>query len=177
MIEGLRKLIESLRDELKNYGEMLALLDRQQEFLRTRAATEMSQSMSLVQSQGLVIQESRLWREKCRSVVAREIGHSEEVTFAELIPRVPSEYQPLLMALVEENNHLLAQVRKRARQNHMMLKRSVELMAQVMNSLNPAQREAADDSETDLPPRYSVLPGEAPEKDISEIPVQSHAQN
>ena len=39
MIDSLKKLIEALRDELKNYGEMLVLLDRQQqEYLTTRAA-------------------------------------------------------------------------------------------------------------------------------------------
>ena len=39
-----------------------------------------------------------------------------------------------MSALVEENNHLLARVRQRARQNHILLSRSVELMEQFINS-------------------------------------------
>jgi flagellar biosynthesis/type III secretory pathway chaperone len=137
MIDAIKNLIEALRDELKNYGEMLALLDRQQEYLLTRAANEVSQSVSLVQAQGLAIQEARQRREDCRRTVAEEAGEADNATFKELIPVLPAEYQPLLKALVDENNELLSRVRRRARQNHLMLKRSVELMQQLLNSLCP----------------------------------------
>ena len=119
---------------------------------------------------------TQLWREKCRSVVAKATGHADEVTFAELIPRVPGEYQPLLKALVDENNELLFQVRKRARQNHMMLKRSVELMQQVMNSLNLANRNATESDDGALPSHYGKT-DEADSAELLEVPVQSHAQN
>lgn len=137
MLESLKKLIEALRDELQNYGEMLVLLDRQQEYLMNRAANEVSQSISLVQAQGVAIQAARERREDCRRQVAVEAGQLDNTSFAELIPLLPADYQPLLKALVEENNELLFRVRRRARQNHLMLKRSVELMQQVLNSLSP----------------------------------------
>jgi flagellar biosynthesis/type III secretory pathway chaperone len=140
MIESIKKLIEALRDELKNYGEMLALLDRQQEYLMTRAANEVSQSVSLVQAQGMAIQEARERREDCRRAVAGAAGKAENTSFKELIPLLPADYQPLLKALVDENNELLFRVRRRARQNHLMLKRSVELMQQLLNSLCPSSR-------------------------------------
>jgi molybdopterin converting factor small subunit len=138
MIDSIKELIEALRDELKNYGEMLALLDRQQEYLMNRAANEVSQSISLVQAQGLAIQEARKRREDCRRAVAEAAGEAEDASFKELIALLPSDYQPLLKALVDENNELLFRVRRRARQNHAMLKRSVELMQQLLNSLCPA---------------------------------------
>ncbi len=137
MIESIKELIEALRDELKNYGGMLALLDRQQEYLMTRAANEVSQSISLVQGQGLAIQEARKRREECRHAVAGAAGEAETTSFKDLIPLLPADYQPLLKALVDENNELLFRVRRRARQNHLMLKRSVELMQQLLNSLCP----------------------------------------
>lgn len=137
MIDSLKNLIESLRDELKNYGEMLALLDRQQEHLVTRAAQEISRSISLIQIQGVAIEKARQKREECRCAVASAAGQAEAVSFAELVPMLPSDYQPLLRALVDENNELLLRVRRRARQNHLMLQRSVELMQKVMNSLCP----------------------------------------
>lgn len=145
MLESLKKLIEALRDELQNYGEMLVLLDRQQEYLMTRAANEVSQSISLVQTQGSAIQAARQHREDCRRQVAAEAGQSDQTSFAELIPLLPADYQPLLKALVDENNELLFRVRRRARQNHLMLKRSVELMQQVLNSLSPSNQPGLGD--------------------------------
>jgi flagellar biosynthesis/type III secretory pathway chaperone len=130
---------------------MLALLDRQQEYLMTRAANEVSQSVSLVQAQGLAIQESRERREDCRRAVAGEAGEAEEASFKELIPLLPADYQPLLKALVDENNELLFRVRRRARQNHLMLKRSVELMQQLLNSLCPSIQTSICDGEGKLP--------------------------
>jgi len=40
MIESLQNLINALRRELQEYGEMLALLDRQQQLVMARAADE-----------------------------------------------------------------------------------------------------------------------------------------
>jgi flagellar biosynthesis/type III secretory pathway chaperone len=141
MLESIKNLVEALRDELKNYGEMLALLDRQQEHLLHRAgANEVAQSVSLIQAQGSVIQKARDAREEWRRAVAEEAGEPVTTTFKELIPLLPADYQPLLQALVDENNELLYRVRRRARQNHLMLKRSVELMQQLLNSLCPPQQ-------------------------------------
>ena len=158
MLESLKKLIEALRDELQNYGEMLVLLDRQQEYLMTRAANEVSQSISLVQAQGTAIQDARERREECRRDVAQAAGQADDASFADLIPLAPADYQPLLKALVDENNELLFRVRRRARQNHLMLKRSVELMQQVLNSLCPSSRTPIDDGQGQWPTRLQAAP-------------------
>jgi len=148
MKDSIKKLIEALRDELKSYGEMLALLDRQQEYLMTRAANEVSQSISQVQAQGVAIQEARKRREDCRRAVAEAVGEPESTSFKELFGLLPADYQPLLKALVDENNELLLRVRRRARQNYVMLKRSVELMQQLLSSLcPPAQPSLCDGPE------------------------------
>jgi flagellar biosynthesis/type III secretory pathway chaperone len=145
MIQSLQVLIESLRDELQNYGEMLALLDRQQEHLVARAGGEIFQSISLIKAQGAAIQRARARREQCRRVVAQECHQPGDCTFARLIPLLPADYQPLLQALVEENNELLARVRRRARQNHLMLRRSIELMQELLNTLLPARQTSVYD--------------------------------
>ena len=46
---------------------------------------------------------------------------------------------------MEENNELLARVRRRARQNHLMLRRSVELMQELLSSLLPSRRSSVYD--------------------------------
>ena len=65
----------------------------------------------------------------------RSAASRTTAAFADLIPLLPADYRPLLQALVEENNELLVRVRQRARQNHLMLRRSVELMQELLNTL------------------------------------------
>jgi hypothetical protein len=57
--DSLEPLITALREELQQYGEMLALLDRQQEQVKARAAAEIFQSISLIQAQATAIQSAR----------------------------------------------------------------------------------------------------------------------
>jgi hypothetical protein len=135
MRASIERLVTALREELKHYGEMLALLERQQELIVARAASDMLQSVSLIQAQGRNIELARAHREDCRSAIAVEQSRPQETTFADLIPLLPAPYQPLVHALVEENNSLLTRVRQRANQNHLMLSRSLELMQNFVNSL------------------------------------------
>jgi flagellar biosynthesis/type III secretory pathway chaperone len=145
MINSIKILIDALRDELQNYGEMLALLDRQQEYLIARAASEVFQSISLIKAQGAAILQARARREDCRRVVADECLQQRETSFADLIPLMPADYRPLLRALVDENNELLMRVRRRARQNHLLLRRSVELMQELLNTLLPSRQSSVYD--------------------------------
>ncbi|HEX3798083.1 MAG TPA: flagellar export chaperone FlgN [Verrucomicrobiae bacterium] len=139
MIERIVTLIHALREELGEYGEMLALLDRQQQQVIARAADEVFQSIGLIKAQGLAIQHARARREQCLVHVAQSFEASNDSAFADVIPLMPSDYQPLVTALVEENNSLLVRVRQRARQNHLLLSRSMELMQNLINTLFPAQ--------------------------------------
>ena len=124
MMENIKELIEALRDELKNYGEMLALLDLQQEQVKARSAAEIFQSISLIQAQAAAIQAARQHREQCRAAAAHSFLQPDHTPFTGLIPLLPPDYRPLLRALVDENNQLLGRVRQRARQNHVLLRRS-----------------------------------------------------
>jgi flagellar biosynthesis/type III secretory pathway chaperone len=150
MMNSIQKLISALREELKHYGEMLALLDRQQGFIMTRAAHEVFQSISVIKAQSEAIQSARALREECRRAAAEETAQTAEISVNELIATLPSEYRPLLKALVEENNHLLRRVRQRARQNHLLLHRSVELMQGVLNTLFPARPSSVYNGRGDL---------------------------
>jgi hypothetical protein len=53
---------------------------------------------------------------------------------------LPADYQPLVDALVAENNELLIRVQQRARQNHLMLSHCVDLMSQLIHSIFPATK-------------------------------------
>jgi len=139
MIESIITLVSALREELQQYGEMLALLDRQQQQVIERAADEVFQSIGLVKSQGTAIQNARAHREECRAKVASTLNKQEDAAFTDIIPLLPADYRPLIGALVDENNSLLIRVRQRARQNHLLLSRSLELMQGLINTLFPGR--------------------------------------
>jgi len=134
MNEPLQNLIEALREELKQYGEMLALLDHQQEMVMQRQTAGLLQSVAAVNTQAETLQAVRLEREQRRRHMARTLGLDEAIQFREMLPRLEANYRPLIQALVQENNELLVRVQQRARQNHVLLSRSVELMQQFINS-------------------------------------------
>lgn len=135
MIEQVEKLIGALREELQQYGEMLARLDEQQQFVVRRAAEAALQSAPLIQAQSALLAQTREQRFAAMRELAGGLGLAESATFQELIPLAPADYRPLLEALVHENNELLQRIHQRARQNHILLSRTVESMQHVINSL------------------------------------------
>lgn len=136
-MDTLKRLINLLREELKHYGEMLARLDHQQELVIHRASDDLPASVASVQSQAAAIQQARALREQAQIELGRELVDGDP-TFSRLIPLLPADYQPLVSALVDENNELLVRVQQRARQNHLLLTRSMESMQRLINSLIPA---------------------------------------
>jgi hypothetical protein len=135
MTQFVEKLVGALREELQQYGEMLARLDDQQELVMRRAANAVLESVPQVQSQSARLTEAREIRFASMKALCTMLRLPQETTFKDLLPNVPSDYRPLLEALVQENNELLQRIHQRARQNHILLSRTVESMQHVINSL------------------------------------------
>ncbi len=135
MTESIEKLISALREELQQYGEMLARLDEQQQLVMRRAAEAALQTVPLIQSQSALLTQVRETRFSATRDLCAELSLPESATFKELVPQLPNDYRPLLEALVQENNELLQRIHQRARQNHILLTRTVESMQHVINSL------------------------------------------
>ena len=138
MTTELEALINALREELQQYGEMLALLDQQQDLVVRRAPAELLDSVARIQGQAQAIVEARQQRQHRQGDLARSLDLSFEAAFQDLFGLLPGEYRPLVQALVQENNQLLVRVHQRSRQNHLLLTRSVELMQRLINTLLPA---------------------------------------
>jgi flagellar biosynthesis/type III secretory pathway chaperone len=134
----LPRLIETLRHELHQYGEMLALLEQQQESVISRAAGEVLNSVAAINEHMGRVQSARQEREAAQSEIARVLHQPDEPAFASLIPLLPEKFRVAVETLVRENNALLVRVQRRARQNHLLLSRSLEMMQQFMNTLIPA---------------------------------------
>ena len=159
MNDLLNNLITALRAELEEYGEMLARLDQQQSLVAARAAEQLPDSVAAIQEQTSVLHETRGHRESCRRALARSLNLPEATPFAELLPAIEAECRPLVEALVEENNRLLRRVQQRARQNHLLLTRSVELMQGLLGSLLSAGNGTVyqDDGKVARPGQFGAL--------------------
>ena len=134
----LTNLVESLREELKQYGELLAQLDHQQQLVTQRRAPELLQSVAGINAQADFVQATRREREQRQRHVAIFLDLAETAVFAEILPRLPQHYVGLIQALVSENNELLVRVQQRARQNQLLLSHAVELMQRFINALLPS---------------------------------------
>ena len=137
MNELLQNLIDALREELKEYGEMLALLDQQQEKVMRRQVQDLLQCVAAINVQADTIAAARRERQQHQRHIALRLDLPEDAGFATLATRFPPEYRPLIQALVQENNELLVRIQQRARQNHLLLSRVVELMQRFLSTLFP----------------------------------------
>ena len=135
MIPLLEQLVAALRAELHQYGEMLALLERQQALVVKRAASELLQTVSDVNAQTAVIGVARQQREGCQRAVARDLNLPETASLSDVIQHVPQPEAVLLQTLLDENNKCLRRVKQNAGQNRLLLSRSVELMQRLLNTL------------------------------------------
>src|SRR5687767_10575746 len=131
----LQKLIEALRNELEQYGEMLALLEQQQEAAGL-GTDDVLHAIAAINAQGATIHRARESRQHCQRQLAGKLNQPDESSFAHLIPMLPQHYQPLLGALVHENNELLVRVRERAQQNQALLRRSLDFMQRFITTLS-----------------------------------------
>jgi flagellar biosynthesis/type III secretory pathway chaperone len=92
-----------------------------------------------VNNQGAAIQTARRQREDAQRELAQILQMGGDAPLTHLAPLLPPDYRPLLNALMQENNHLLQRIQQRARQNYLLLRRSLELLDQFINSFCPAK--------------------------------------
>jgi flagellar biosynthesis/type III secretory pathway chaperone len=138
MNEHVNTLIAALREELTQYGEVLALMQEQQQFIINRAAQDLLLNVNDVNEQMEKVAAARDQREACRRALVASLGGTEETTFRQMTGMLPDEVQPLLNALVEEINQLLQRIQRWVRQNYTLLKRSLDLMNKIMKSMFPS---------------------------------------
>jgi flagellar biosynthesis/type III secretory pathway chaperone len=131
----IENLVRALREELQDYGELLARLDEEQACVLRRAPDGLLSAVDSIEEQSLTVQRARAYREECRNVLASELNLPQNSTFKALIEALPADYRPLVSALMDENNELLRRVQQRARQNHLLLSRSVQLMQNFLGTL------------------------------------------
>jgi flagellar biosynthesis/type III secretory pathway chaperone len=130
-------ITECLRNELQEYGALLSLFEDQQSNLFRRDADAVLALVSSIEEQARVTHSLRERREDSVRAFALEHGHSGETSLRQLLPHFPIEVRPLIEALTDEINHLIHRIRRDARQNQMLLSRTVELHEEALRVLRP----------------------------------------
>ena len=123
--KDINRLIESLREEMTQYGELLALMQEQQALILSQQSRELLANSNEVNGQMVNIKTARQAREKARVALATHLGAPQETTIRQITGYLPEEYRPLLAALVDEINALPQNVHVWLRQNDLMMKRSL----------------------------------------------------
>ena len=135
MTQELQQLLAALREELKHYGELHALLEQQRNSVHGSAPDRTYYATAAIQRQAEATLHARRVSEARRRALARELGQDDSATVLQLTPLVPPQFRPLLQSLVEENNTLLQSVQWAARENHVLLSRSVASMEEFLDLL------------------------------------------
>lgn len=130
-------LADLLRAELAAYGGLLSFFDLQQAALMKRDAQAVAEYSLVIERLSIETARSREARELHVAALAR--AHRRPVTepLRRLLDLFPADERPLLDALIDEINRLLQIVRRRARQNHAILVRAVELRRELLAALRP----------------------------------------
>jgi flagellar biosynthesis/type III secretory pathway chaperone len=133
-------LVELLRSELSAYGGLLALFDQQQALLWSREVQSVAETSIEIESLASESARHREARELWVSRFAVKNSRPADSSLRQLLPLFPEDQRALLDALIVEVNHLIHRVRRRARQNHSLLARAVELHREAIATLHPAAR-------------------------------------
>ena len=158
MTESLDNFIVALREELTQYGELLALLESQQQEILARNVDEVHENAAQIHYQTEHLDRLKLKRETERQHLYTELELPDDASLKNSIALLPAEYQPLVRALIEDNHHSITRIRKLARQNHLLLNRSLTTVRQLVNSLSGSTRPSTYGGDGQLPSETSPQP-------------------
>lgn len=130
MKELLDKIVNILREQLNQYGELLLILQEQQQAIMIRDADRLINCVERIQAKVFDLQNIRQSLEQIIKEASVGMSVKDEISLqliCESIPEDIKEYRILIQSLVEENNRLMSKVREIVRQNHILLARSLEL--------------------------------------------------
>ena len=120
-------LIDSLRVELQQYGEMLARLDDAAANNHQDAAEVAPLWTKPLQEQEGLIELALCRGEQTKRRLARHLRLPAEAGLPDIIPLLPRHYQLLVTALMDENQAVSARVQQRANQGRQLPRPSFDL--------------------------------------------------
>ncbi|MCS7048539.1 MAG: flagellar protein FlgN [Verrucomicrobiae bacterium] len=138
MNELVQQWINALREELTQYGGLLALLEQQREAIREHATDRLLENVGALNAQTAVVQVARHQRQQHQRALCGALGLAPDATVTETVQRLEPELRALVESLRDQINQCLSRAQETVRLNHLMLSRSVDWMQRMMASLLPA---------------------------------------
>ena len=123
----LNDLIEALREELQQYGEMLARFDDAAANNVPDTAEDAPVWVQTFQEQQEVVELTLRRREQVQRRLADCLCLPAEAVLTEIIPLLPRSHQMVVGALMDENKELSARVQQRANQRRQLPQPSFDL--------------------------------------------------
>jgi flagellar biosynthesis/type III secretory pathway chaperone len=137
MIDDWELLAQPLREEMQEHGALLNLFEEQQAAILRREPDLVLTAAEAITKQLDLIRECQKRRSVAVRATAVGAGCAETTPVSKLIRYFPPAAWPLLQALVTEVNRLVRQTRRRARQNQMLLARTIEISQEMLQRLSP----------------------------------------
>jgi flagellar biosynthesis/type III secretory pathway chaperone len=130
-------LVETLRSELQEYGGLFNLLSQQQDRIIERRPDDVLVINDEIEGQTHAVADLRARREELVAALSEQAGLPAPGALRALIPYFPEVVRPLIEALMTDINHMVRRNRQKARQNHLLLSRAMELTEQTLRVLQP----------------------------------------
>lgn len=130
-------LVETLRNELQEYGGLYNLLGRQQDRILERKTDAILAVTEEIEVQTHAVAQLRSRREELVAGLTARAGGRAPGSLRALLPAFPDVVRPLFEALMTDINHMVRRNRQKARQNHLLLSRAMELTEQTLRVLQP----------------------------------------
>jgi hypothetical protein len=130
-------LADAFRNEVQEYGELLNLFEQQQGAILGRDPDMVLALTDMLETQVKTVDQCLREREAVVRNLALACNQDGDTPLRQLIANAPEPMRLLLLALIEEVNRLVYSTKRRARQNQMLLFRSVDVSQQILRRLNP----------------------------------------
>lgn len=130
-------LVDLLREEVQEYGGLYNLLDRQQSEIFNREPDLVMQTNADIESQMSAMNVLRERREEQVKMMAERCSCDDSLSLTNMLPRFPEFIRPMLKALIDEVNGMVSRTRRKARQNYLLLSRTMEITQEVLRMAKP----------------------------------------
>ncbi len=137
MNESLESLLEALREELREYGALRNVLDEQQKCIIKRSAAEVTAKNLELNGQLRVCSQLREKRKALMRLLTQAHSLPENATLSALNAVLPQPVQPLFKAIADEINSMIKILRRRLRQNQVLLSRTCETIEDTLRVFQP----------------------------------------
>lgn len=130
-------LLDLLREEVQEYGGLHNLLDRQQSEIFNRESDLVMLTNDDVESHMGMMNALRERREEKVRSLAIQCDCDPELSLRNMLPHFPEFIRPLLEALIDEVNAMVTKTRRKARQNYLLLSRTMEITQEALRMTEP----------------------------------------